>query len=160
VPDGFYFDTSEFIISVWVSPQQVGNWARVIDFSKSNDNVILSLDSGSNHLPAFCIFFGLYNEKRLISNKALIENKWQHLAATFNGTTMSIYIDRILTGIKSFAYQMPKIIRTKNYIGKSWNSLSDGSSWSYLDDLKFYNKSLSNKEIISLVNLPGIDWSI
>jgi hypothetical protein len=160
VPDGFYFVTSVFSISVWVLPHKVEWWARVIDMSNRfavADNVILSLDSSGNHLPAFCIFLSLYNEERLVSNKDLIENKWQHLAATFNGTTMSIYIDGILTGINSFAYQMPKIIRTKNYIGKSWSSLSDGSSWSNLDDLKFFNKSLSNEEIISLVNLPGID---
>ena len=155
VQSGVYFDTPEFTISVWVWPQKVGWWARVIDFFESSDNIILSLDSGGNHLPAFSIF----RIEKITSNKALIENEWQHLAATFNGTTMSIYIDGNLTGIKSFAYAMPKKVRTKNYIGKSWNSGFDGSSWSYLDDLKFFNKSLSNKDIISLVNLPGIDLS-
>jgi hypothetical protein len=159
VPEGFYFDTSEFTISVWVYPQQVGKWARVVDLSNTwlgipRDNVIISLDSDGKPFPTFSIFKGAQGEA-LISNISLIENKWQFLAVTFNGTTMSIYINGIMTGINSFAYPMPKIIRKINNIGKSWNS-RDGKSLSYLDDLRFFNISLSQEEIVNLMNSPGI----
>ena len=46
VPDGIYFDTPEFTISVWVFPQSVGSWSRIIDFGNGAelDNIFVSID--------------------------------------------------------------------------------------------------------------------
>ena len=45
---------------------------------------------------------------------------------------------------------MPPLNRTQNYVGKS--SLNwDGYSHSFIDDLRFYNKSLTHQEIVDLI---------
>jgi len=155
VPPGIYFDTPEFTISVWVYPQQVGNWSRVIDFGNGLgttplDNVVLRLDSNSNNLPALNIAVGTQNSVSQ-STKALSNATRQLLTAAFNGSLQSFYINGTLVCNKSINYSLPKIARSYNYIGKSYNPLHE-YSWSFIDDLRFYNKSLSQSEILELMN--------
>ncbi len=62
VPPGVYFNTHGFTISVWVLPQMVGKWSRVIDFGNGapSDNVVLTLDSGTtNEVPILAVDIGL-----------------------------------------------------------------------------------------------------
>jgi hypothetical protein len=156
VPPGIYFDTREFTISVWIYPELVGVWARMIDFSNSllvaSNNIILSLDSVLNNLPTLNVINGLNSIGECRSSKALLNGEWHFLTATFNGSLESIYINGKLTCSRVTAsYILPKTIRTYNYIGKSYNT-PDGYSWSYIDELRFYNKSLNEMEIIQLYN--------
>jgi hypothetical protein len=157
VPPGIYFDTREFTISVWIYPQLVGAWARVIDFGKSallgpDSNIILSLDSLLNNLPTLNVANGLNSIGECRSSKALLNGEWQMLTATFNGSLESIYINGKLTcSLAVHSYTLPVITRTNNYIGKSYQT-TDGYSSSYIDDLRFYNKSLNEMEIIRLFN--------
>jgi hypothetical protein len=154
VPAGIYFDTPEFTISAWIMPQQVGSWARLIDFGNGpgQDAIVLSLDSSNNNRP-----FGYLSPISLAiySSSNVILNKWQLLTSTFDGLTLSIYINGTLfvSGIKANNdSQMPRLNRTKNYLGKS-NWVSDGYSYSYIDDLRFYNKSLTQSQISELMLL-------
>ena len=150
---GVYFNTSEFTISVWIYPQSVGSWSRVIDFGNGafSDNIFLSQDSGSNFLPELCIYRGSNYIGSVRSSNSLALSQWQFLVATFNGTLMRIYVNGVLTESSNLLYILPSLVRINNYIGKSnWNW--DGFSSSYLDDLRFYNKSLTQAEIVQLMN--------
>ena len=156
VPPGVYFDAPQFTISVWVYPRSVGSWARVIDFGngKESSNIYLTLDSGLNRLGGFVILYGSSYIENLYSSTSLTLSQWQFLTATFNGSTSTFYINGISKGSVFAVYTLPTIIRTNNYIGKSsW--ASDGYSSSYLDDLRFYNKSLTQIEIIQLMSFNG-----
>jgi hypothetical protein len=162
VPPRIYFDTPEFSITVWVLPQQIGIQSRVIDFGNwRSSNVLFSLDSGSNQRPYFLLNV---NEWQAISStQVLTLNQWQHLAATFNGSTMSIYINGTLTASQNFSTSSPQSIHRQNcYVGKSnWGppDCLDDYSYSILDDLRFYNKSLSKSEIDLLINSLG-EWKM
>jgi hypothetical protein len=153
VPSGIYFNTSEFSIAVWVYPNQVDKFARVIDFGNGapSDNVILSLDSDLNQKPFFLIYFG--TQPFIVnSSLALTQNQWQHLTATFEQTKMSIYINASLTGSTTFTSGMTpqSIQRVNNYIGHcDWSNI--GHSYSYLDELRFYNICLSQGDIFELI---------
>ena len=58
VPSGSYFNTSAYSITVWVYPATSGTWARLIDFGNGDkiDNILISIDSGSNQKPCFQLF--------------------------------------------------------------------------------------------------------
>jgi hypothetical protein len=154
VPAGIYFDTPELTISAWVYPQQVSPWARLLDFGNGpgKDSIHLTLDSDNNNRP-FGYLSPFFLEIKSSSN--LILNQWQLLTGTFDGQTFSIYINGTLSvsGIKSSIYsQMPRLHRALNYVGKSsWDR--DGYSYSYIDDLRFYNKSLTQSQISELMLL-------
>jgi hypothetical protein len=158
VPAGYYFDTPQFTVSLWVKPISVGWWARVIDFGngQSSDNVILSLDSGSNNKPGFRFYKGSSIEGGSLSNSALGQNQWQLLTATYDGTSLNIYINGVLTGSNSASFVPSTIFRTNCYIGKS--NWADGYSSSLFDDLRFYNISLAQSQINDLMNENGTDF--
>jgi hypothetical protein len=160
VPPGIYFDTPEFTISVWVYPIKVGSYARVIDFGNilsvnALDNIVFRLDANSNKKPALNIFDATGTSiGQCESTNALSNGAWQFLTTTFDGNLESLYINGALVCSQTTNYVLPKIARLYNYIGKSY-SPSHGYSWSYIDDLKFYNKSLSQSDILELMNKNG-----
>ncbi len=155
VPAGIYFDTPEFTISVWVYPINVGSASRIVDFANgpSSDNILLSLAYGNTLKPYFVIFSGSTSIFSIISSKPIILNQWQFLTGTFNGTNARVYLNGTLVAeTNSQSYTRPfNLSRSNCYIGRSaWSG--DGYSSSYLDVLRFYNKSLTHEEILELMN--------
>jgi len=153
VPSGVYFDTLEFTVAFWVYPQTVGSYARVFDFSNGapSDNVLLCLDSGGNNKPFFQINQGATVLPGVSSTVALVQNQWQHLAASFDGFTLRIFVNGIQTASLALTYTLPStLVRTVNDFGLG--PFGDGISSSYLDDIRFYNKSLSQAELLGLIN--------
>ena len=153
VPSGIYFNTPQFTISVWIYPQQVGAWSRVIDFANGpdKDNVVLALSSGTSLQPYFILCPPSGCLIAATSSQKLIMNQWQFLVATFDGSISRVYLNGQLTGSVSITYAMKTLTRSSCLIGKS-NFAGDGFSSSFLDDLRFYNKSLNQIEIQQLMN--------
>jgi hypothetical protein len=154
VPSGIYFNTIEFTISAWILPQQVGSYAAIVDFGNGAgvDNIIFGLTVGSNLRP----YLAVYRSSGSISaesSQVLTNGQWQFFTATFNGTSARIYLNGTLMGSSSFSSStLASIQRSNCYIGKSaWSG--DGYSSSYLDDLRFYNKSLTQTEIVQLMTM-------
>jgi hypothetical protein len=152
VPPGIYFNAPEFTISVWVYPNQiVGTWARIIDFANGPDadNIIFGLtEVGLN--PNFQIYSGASVKFLATSSLSLVLNEWQFFAVTFNGINFYFYINGQLTTTISSSFIMPTLSRTNCYIGKS--NWANGYSSSYIDDLKFFNKSFTQNEIVELMD--------
>jgi hypothetical protein len=150
VPSGVYFDTNEFSISVWIHPSY-GYWSRIIDFGngESNDNIVLGFSDTSLNI-FLEIWSGSFKKMHIVSSQPLITYQWHFIAATFNGTNGRIFFNDTLTTTDSFhsGYSLStNLSRTNCYIGKS-NWPADGYLNSFLDDLRFYNKSLTHEEII------------
>ena len=152
VQSGVYFDSIEFTISVWVLPQQIGSNSRIFDFGNGwqSDNVVLTLEYVSTPKNLFQIFQSSTIKLDAISSQNLTLNEWQFIVATFNGTNARLYLNGTLTAESNQNYTLPIITRTNCFIGKR-NWPQNGYSWSYLDELRFYNKSLNQKEILKLL---------
>jgi hypothetical protein len=165
VPGGIYFNTVEFSISVWIYPQQVGIMARLFDFGngvqnngQANNNILVQIAQGLIKQPVFAIYTGSTGTSGttpivfLGTKLNITENTWQFLTITFNGYSAFIYINGQQAANLTFPlYTMPTISRSYCYIGKSaWST--DGYSWSTIDDLRFYNVSLTQSEVIQLMN--------
>jgi len=133
----------------------VGENARVIDFGQLNTvpfNIYLSLNNGSFNVPNADIVYGESKGIPLFkTNQQLVTSKWQLLVVTFNGSLLDLCINESLTAriLINFSLPFSKIFENC-FIGKS-NTNGDGFSYSYLDDLRFYNKSLSQDEILYLL---------
>jgi hypothetical protein len=155
VPPGNYFNTPAFTIAIWIYPQQVGLYARVIDFRNGPgpENVILVIAAENATTPLVQIL-SLYNiVTKTISSQSLVLNAWQFLTATFDGINSWFYINGTVTksDVLSSSFSMPILTRTNCFIGKSsWTA--DGVSFSYIDSLRFYNISLTQSQIIELMN--------
>jgi hypothetical protein len=157
VPSGIYFNKPQFSISVWIYPLNIGTWSRLLDFGNGypSNNIIVTLDSGSNQRPAFEIVQGTLTPTGYPqSNIPLTYNMWQLLTCTYDGSTQNIYINGVRTDFKSLTYSMSSISRTSNFIGKS-NYNQDGYSFSYIDQLRFSNISLSASQITEMFLSDG-----
>ena len=156
VRSGYYFTTRQFSISVWIYPLALTGYSRVIDFSNGgvNENIILAIESYSPGPILQICDSNTFVINNAQSSIGLVNAQWQFLTATYDGMTANIYINGTLTGTIQHNYTLPTLIRYNNYIGKSYQTYFDlGYSGSYLDDLRFYNISLSSKQIINIMNI-------
>jgi len=123
---------------------------------QQEDNIYISLDSGTggsstDGRSSFLIWIGTWAQ--IMSPwPGMPQNQWQMLTATFNGTTMSLYINGVLVSSGNNPIIMTNLNRTNCYFGKSNSVSNDRYSSSYLDDIRFYSKSLTQEEIIELIN--------
>jgi hypothetical protein len=129
----------------------------VIDFGNGggSDSIFLALSFGNNKSlqPYLTILNGPTTIFQPISNQSLLLGQWQFLVATFNGTNARVYLNG---GLKADKYNesskfQTNISRSMCYIGKS-NTYPIGYSWSYIDELRLYNKSLTQEDIYDLMN--------
>jgi hypothetical protein len=151
LPGGIYFNSPEISISLWIYPQNVNAWSRIIDFGNGPDsnNVVFVLSAGGSYMPQFDIFSASNWIIQATSSQPVTMNQWQFLVATFDGQTAKIYLNGILTSSYPYSFVMPTLQRSICYIGKSeWGDL--GSS-SFIDDLRFFNKSLMQVDIFELM---------
>jgi hypothetical protein len=151
VPAGIYFDTPAFTILVWVYPSNISSGSIIIDFGNgfSTDQITLVFSDSTKQSPALTLPQSS-SWQNAISPQPLALNQWQYLAVTFNGTNARFYLNGNLTDDILFSYTLHNVSRSNCYIGKS-NCADDGYSHSYLDDLRFYSKCLTQEEIIQLM---------
>ncbi len=93
------------------------------------------------------------------SDQIIVENQWTFLVVSFDGKTANLYLNGTLTSSLDASYDLPIKVRSECWIGRSHfysvineTNIPDGFSYSYLDDLRFYNKSLTREEIIEIMS--------
>ena len=103
-------------------------------------------------MPFYQIYNGSISKGFATSSLKLTQNQWQFIALTFDGTNAKMFLNGQQTVDTYQSYNLPTLTRSNCYIGKSaWSG--DGYSSSYLDDLRFYNKSLTQSEIVQLMTM-------
>ena len=148
-PTGIYFN-GDFTMTVWVKLLEYAHKSLVTFGTNQQDDVYLGIDYNS-----------LYGEKinYYISNAGIRHNTfsqfnlkinvWQHYAITLSGTTVTIYIDGKLN-YQHTSVKPRSISRTSNFVGCS--NWADCSPYAYVDDLKIFNRSLTQAEILMVMN--------
>lgn len=149
VPDGTWFNGA-YSTSCWVRPEAFGTFARIYDFAngQANDNVLACLTQGTNGRLAAENYVGNVSGVRLDAPVGAPLNQWSHVAITYNGTVLRIFLNGnlIATGNSTG----PRLItRTLNYIGRS-NWAADAFAQSAFDDFMVWNRVITDSEIRTL----------
>jgi len=149
----FLSTLNDFTISVWVKPDQLDQWARILDFGINTDyNMFLTTKSGDGYV-RFAIKAG-GSEQRITTTKTLSTSKWTHIAVTKSGNTAKMYIDGGLVGSNNAMTLNPSDLgnTTHNYLGKSqW---PDPMFKGVIDELRIYKKAMTPEEINALISTP------
>ena len=151
VPTGVYFN-GDFTISVWISYNQMTNLTKIIEFSNNKADLV-SFYSSVNKT-GFVITKGTTRRDIFFTQTSvtLQTNRWYHLAVTLYNTLSNVYVDGLVKA--SGTQQIPtNINRATNFIGG--NSFGDAMLNAKIDELRIYNRCLSQNEIMNLINFSN-----
>jgi hypothetical protein len=156
VPAGVYFSGTQLSIMGWVKITRVKIYSRLVDFGNVAGNgghtIMICISQSNTGKPWFNFQSGTTGLE-VFSSTALINDQWQHLAAVNAHPNYYIYIDGIVVGQKYWqaTHIISNVTRPSNFIGKSnWNG--DANADAVFDDLKIFNRALSQQEIQSEMN--------
>jgi hypothetical protein len=137
--------TTAMTLEAWVNPSKLtGVWRDVI--YKGNDNYYLEADSTSAK-PATRATSG----GSLLGTGSLAVNTWTHLAGTYDGATLRLYVNGVQVSSRALT----------GSITVSTNALQIGGDSIYgqyfsgnIDEVRVYSRALSATEIQRDMNTP------
>ena len=140
--------TDTITLSAWVKPQDAGNGEHNPYIAKGDHTYALKHGSG-NSFEFFVYNEGTWNGVNVSVTDGYNDN-WYHLAGTFDGTQLKMYINGVLSGTTD--YEGP-IATSTDAVNLGRNSeetdrLYEGT----LDDARIYNRALSEAEVLYLSN--------
>ena len=141
--------TSTFTIEAWVFPTASSGWRTVV-LKEAPSGLAYSLYSHNNgNRPAGYVRIG--SDVALNGSAALALNTWSHLAFTFDGASMKLYINGVQRGTKAVSGAVPVTAGQLTIGGNTpWGEYFAGS----IDEVRVYNRALTVAEITSDMNTP------
>ncbi len=146
MPAQNYINT-DFTITAWINPQSYPNSnQRLLQFSDASWNDVVLIDL------CVAINFAIVNngQQRTLSIPNQPYAKWYHLAVTLQGTTGTIYINGKMQ-TQGALYTVRNILHTNAVFG-SGTAGSSGFIGFIVDDVKVFNRSLTETEIKKVIN--------
>ncbi|RNA42941.1 secreted containing Dystroglycan-type cadherin-like domain [Brachionus plicatilis] len=159
-PNGYYLGGNEFTVLAWVKLKSYSKWQRLFDFSNGHtvNNILVTLSDSENK-----VRFMIANNDVEFDVKSLVLplDTWYHLGFTLNQGLMSIFIDG---NLKNSTQTESTNLGTDDYkgncyIGKSASN-DDPTGNFECDDIKFFNKALTDAEIDSFVKFSKLCYMI
>ena len=138
--------TTAMTLEAWVNPSTVDHaWRDVI--YKGNDNYYLEGTSPNSSRPAMGGTYG----GNLYGTAALTANTWTHLAATYDGTTMRLYVNGAQVTSQP---QTGSIATSGNPLQIGGDSIYGQYFAGMIDEVRVYNQALTAAEIQTDMNTP------
>ena len=143
-------------ISAWIKTTAPGSSA---DHVLTKDDSIVPRHrvwqfriSGSNRLQL--IVFNTFGAVATATGTTnLGDNQWHHVAGTWDGATVRVYVDGVLDGSKAFFGTLQSGQTNRAFLGRSETS-SPGYFDGLIDDVRFYDHALTAVEIATLFQPP------
>jgi PKD repeat protein len=144
VPDsGSINFTTGFTLEAWVNPVAQGNWETVI-FKEQSGGMLYSLyaNNGTNR-PVGQVYLN-NAEQNAPGTGAVPLFAWTHLASTYDGSTLKLYVNGVLVGSKAISGSLPATTNPLR-IGANtiWNEPFNGQ----IDEVRLYNRALTPGEL-------------
>ncbi len=147
-----------FTVCAWVRFDNLAYYERIIDFGNSSGDsggmpVWFGREGSSNNLTleSWISSNGSINRStgRLVAPNAITNGSIEYYCATISGDSMKIYVNGVLKAQKK-GHPIKNVARTKNFIGRSNWCSNDPDFKGFMDEVRIYNRALSETEINSL----------
>ena len=143
--------TSAMTLEAWVFPTTVNSAWRDVIYKGDDNYYLMAMSSNSSHPVAGAILGGVYAEA--IGPNALTLNTWAHLAATYDGATVRLYVNGVQVASRA---QTGAIVTSANPLQIGGDSIYGQYFAGRIDEARIYNRALSVTEIQSDMNTPLI----
>ena len=138
--------TAAITVAAWINPSSIdGTNQKLV----AKDNVF-ELEIGHGGADRYSV--RLANLRRGRGDTALVEGVWQHLAITWDGTTVRYYLDGQADGTASYIGSLPQNDRDLGLGARPGGYLKGA-----LDDVRVYDRALSAAEVVQLSSTGGPD---
>lgn len=143
--------TSGMTLEAWVRPAATmgKTWRTVILKEQTGQLVYALYANNENRKPSG----HLYSGGDIFANGAsqVAANAWTHLAATYDGATLRLYVNGSQVKSRSFSGAMPNSAGPLRIGGNSvWGEYFNG----LIDEVRIYNRALSAADIQADMNAP------
>ena len=119
---------------------------------KGNDNYyLMAMSNNASHPVGGAIVGGVYAEA--LSPNPLTANTWAHLAATYDGAMVRLYVNGVQVASRA---QIGAIATSTNPLQIGGDSIYSQYFAGRIDEVRIYNRALSSAEIQSDMNTPLI----
>jgi len=155
IPDAATLDlTTGLTLEAWVYPTVTpSSWSTVIMKEQPGEFVYVLYAGSPDNRPH--LFFNLgtssSSERGVAGPSGLPLNTWSHLAGTYDGTTLRLYVNGALVGSQAVTAQIATSNGALRIGGNTvWNEYFRGQ----IDEVRMYNRPLSAAEIQQDMNTP------
>jgi hypothetical protein len=133
--------TNRMTLSAWVRPDSLQGYRSLI-FKETSANVAYSLYAHDGTRPASWVYTNQY--RSTAGGSALPLNAWSHLAATYDGSALRLFLNGVQVSQTSFAQNMITSTQPLRIGGDNiWGEYFDG----LIDEVRIYNRALTAAEI-------------
>jgi hypothetical protein len=142
--------SSAMTVEAWVNPATLSGWMNLI-YKPASSSVISFVLQGCTSPSQLPSLGGSFSTSNLTAPSPLPLNTWSHVAGTYDGATMKFYVNGILVGSRAqsgalAASTLPLNIGGNTDFGEYWSGL--------MDEVRIYNRALSQNEIHNDMNTP------
>jgi hypothetical protein len=161
VADNPNLDVGQITIEAWVKPTTSGHGRPIVQ-KRSSLNVggytFETTDTSDGPGPANGLQFAIWisGTQYLLQTptNVLTIGAWQHVAATFDGSAMSIYVNGVLQATQAASGAIDTDAADPLVMGL--NVVNNSYDWNgFTDEVSLYNRALTFTEIQGIVNAGG-----
>jgi fibronectin type 3 domain-containing protein len=149
VADSASLDVTRLTLEAWVRPTALGGMWRTVAFKEQPGGMVYALYAGQGTgVPVGQVNIG---GERNALGAGLALNTWSHLAVTYDGAALRLYVNGALAGTTSVAGNIPASTGPLRLGGNSvWAEWFAGQ----IDEVRVYNRALSQSEIQADLSRP------
>jgi glucose/arabinose dehydrogenase/PKD repeat protein len=150
VPDSASLDlTTAMTLEAWVRPTSNSGWRTAILKERGSGGHVYALYSSEGSAPIVEVFTSPYNGAT--GTAALALNTWSHLASTYDGATLRLYVNGTQVASKAMTGAMGATASPLRIGGNAlWGEYFAG----LIDEVRIYNKALTAAQIQADMNAP------
>jgi hypothetical protein len=149
--DSVFDITEQITLAIWVNANDIGNGQHNCWLGKGDTAYAIKHQSGNNI--EFFIYNGDWNSINYTSGIDNLGGEWHHMAGTFDGTQLVLYIDGqevdnlpLVTSISTASHSVT-LAENSQATGRFFDGM--------LDDARIYNRALTAAEILVVMEGGG-----
>jgi hypothetical protein len=150
IPDSASLDlTTGMTIEAWVRPTTLTAWRTVLMKEQSTGLVYALYANSDTNRPSAHVYLGSETDTRGTAQLAL--NTWTHLAATYDGVVLRIFVNGAQASSRTLDGSLQTSTSALRIGGNSiWGEYFTG----LIDEVRIYNRALTAAEIQTDMNTP------